>query len=65
MAIMRLLIGLSLIIGGICGTVLGFLGNVAVDFPYMYLSAVEISFSFGIYSFVVFFGGLYITFSTG
>ncbi len=60
---MKLLVGLSLIIGGVCGILIGFAGNVTVDFPVMHLEALQISVGFGIFSVLVFLNGLYTAFS--
>lgn len=61
---MKLLLGSSMIIGGICGMVAGFLGNVTVDFPYIYTETLELSIGFGVFSIIVFLGGLYNMFLT-
>ena len=59
---MKLLLGLLLIIGGICGIAIGFLGNVTVDIPYIHPEALEMSLGFAVFSIIVFLGGLYTAF---
>ncbi len=61
---MKLLLGLPMTIGGICGIAIGFLGNVTVDFPYIHPEALEVSLGFGIFSIIILLGGLYSVFLT-
>lgn len=59
---MKFLLGLPLMLGGICGIGMSFAGNIIVDFPYFYPQAIQMSMSFGVFSIIVLVSGVYVMF---
>ena len=62
---MKLLFGMFLMIGGLCGAILGFLGTVVVSSPSLaMIDGMELSMVLGLFSIVIFLYGLSNLFSS-
>ena len=55
---MRLLFGMILMIGGLCGAVMGFMGNVVVNSSLTAIDGLELSIGLALFSIVVFISGV-------
>lgn len=62
---MRLLVGIILLCGGICGAVIGLLSSIVVNSSLPIIDGLELSIGLTLFSIVTFIGGLYNLFSTG
>jgi hypothetical protein len=59
---MKFLMGVPLLIGGIYGIAVGFVGNVTVAFPYIHPQAIELSIIVGIFGIITLLSGAYMMF---
>lgn len=55
---MRIIVGIIMMIGGLCGAVIGFLGTVVVSSQIEIIDGMELSLSLAIFSIVVFLSGV-------
>ena len=56
---MKFLLGIFLIIGGICGITISFLSNIVVNSSLPIIDGLELSLGFALFSIVVFLTGVY------
>ena len=56
---MKFLLGIFLIIGGICGIAISFLSNIVVNSSLPIIDGLELSLGFALFSIVVFLTGVY------
>ena len=55
---MRVIIGIVMMIGGICGAVIGLLGSIVVSSSFEFIDGLELTVAIAVLSFVVFLGGI-------
>lgn len=61
---MRLLLGILLTIGGLCGAVMSFISDIVVNSSLAIIDGLELSIGIGVFFIVAFLSGLYIMFLT-
>jgi hypothetical protein len=61
---MKLLFGILIIIGGLCGALIGFSSKTVIISSFPIIDGVELSISLGLFSIIVIISGLYNLFST-
>jgi hypothetical protein len=61
---MKLVFGMLLMIGGLCGAIMGFLGSIVVSSSLVMIDGVELSLFVALFSIVVFLSGLSTLFSS-
>lgn len=56
---MKVLFGMLLMLGGLCGMAIAFCGNIVVNSSLPIIDGLELSIGLGLFSIIVFLGGIY------